>query len=1039
MQSFELVATDAFIFSGPALEGSDTDNLSWSNLSLHTSGRSSAYTMSRRPSSVMLTRQAQVEEPNEPEAMDIDVRSDLRPCWAADAEEAEPGHVNNIDLLQPVIELVLPYVDSKTLRSLRLCCRMIEHIVDVVQPLRFPAIYRLPHEIIQQVYRYLGPMDYNAARHTCRAWMVASLDLGLLETMLSRGGWFKGARMEIATRPRGDLNRSPAQWFLSKRLARECALMHDWLGNGLRSSPCLSPDGSARTAHALTIRYTADFTELSSADYAPRANMSCSLGFTVSNCARYLLVAEGCVVYVYELSGVHLRPITSVICPRRVLAMSMDTSARRFSLAALLDGRMGLVSDLENEPLFGEALSPQVYIDRSLDHELENRSSPFASHSINGESMSTAPHNNDGLVHGSAAGRSEEASHVNSIHVRSTHQSVTLRNASHETEETAVIQDWPRRFDAPYAQLVSPNVIDSPKCMPRSSAPLSVYHSLCSPDDPPRSVAICPSRRCLAFGCAAGIELHWIDSLSGRNLMKWFPLTAPSDFLYFLPSRRNIDNPHKLRLISSKAGPGQRGGVEHFSRRSLSRRHFALNWSALRHDRVGTGIREADYDHYAALPLSDGAHILFIEPSTGGLFLGCDAPVGGPTKLLRKVSLEPPPNVHCSRDEPPTMYAAGGDLTWGVRVVAVYGDDVVLFTVPPDVFADIKKINGTADAPVHDDGEEYELGSWADWNEPIALTSGNNASTVPTDRSAGVSSPRRPARWPVVVHGAKIGHIPNVVDLAVQSAPDLIVWAVSKSGTASTWIITDGTVKETVHRVVNSEGGVDTIRDEHGDWMMEDRQWQRRARTDSFARPCVPPASIDGHGDVDMDRDDEIAYEIGYAGGQESHSGYTPAPYADRDDDVSMLNASGTDFDRWSANDPLEGPSHGVRRDLDGICEIDIDNRATVDYSACVTTQKPDEYDINMIDVTDDDPFELEVLNDHPVAGVQSLLANMHGLALLPAGSSNTPASPPARRSAHPTFVQQISSAVKSAPSITTISTSMVLQTVIQRETILIR
>lgn len=132
----------------------------------------------------------------------------------------------------------------------------------------------------------------------------------------------------------------------------------------------------------------------------------------------------------------------------------------------------------------------------------------------------------------------------------------------------------------------------------------AMYHSLCSPDDPPRSVAICPSRRCIAFGCAAGIELHWIDALSGRNLMKWFPLSATSDFLYFLPARRGIENPNKLRLISSKSGPGQRGGIQRFGRpidtmhRSVAR--ITLGGGAWRAERV-TRENPAEYDHYGAL------------------------------------------------------------------------------------------------------------------------------------------------------------------------------------------------------------------------------------------------------------------------------------------------------------------------------------------------------------------------------------------------------------------------------------------------------
>ena len=51
-------------------------------------------------------------------------------------------------------------------------------------------------------------------------------------------------------------------------------------------------------------------------------------------------------IYIYELESNNLHPLTSMVCPRRVLAMSMDASSRKFAIAALLDGRMGLVCDL---------------------------------------------------------------------------------------------------------------------------------------------------------------------------------------------------------------------------------------------------------------------------------------------------------------------------------------------------------------------------------------------------------------------------------------------------------------------------------------------------------------------------------------------------------------------------------------------------------------------------------------------------------------------------------------------------------------------
>src|ERR1700712_4653623 len=97
--------------------------------------------------------------------------------------------------------------------------------------------------------------------------------------------------------------------------------------------------------------------------------------------------------------------------------------------------------------------------------------------------------------------------------------------------------------------------------MPVENGPRSLYRNLCSEDDPPRSVAICPQRRCVAFGCSAGIELHWVDALTGQDLNRWFPLTAPSDFLFFLPPRKSVDSAKKLRLISSAAQPSERPAI----------------------------------------------------------------------------------------------------------------------------------------------------------------------------------------------------------------------------------------------------------------------------------------------------------------------------------------------------------------------------------------------------------------------------------------------------------------------------------------------
>ena len=914
----------------------------------------STCTVVHQPAGIVPDSELWAAEEETPEMMDIEWRWDMRPGAAVEEEfgRSQPPPLT-------AIKYVVPFIDHNTWRSLRMCNRYMRYLADRKSPPKFPAVYRLPLELLQNIYGRLGAIDFNNARHTCSWWRQGSLNQSMLEEMLARGGWSCAAKAELAARPRIDSSQLTIGQLLSARLARECALRYNWLSTSI--GPALTTLNDGRTANALTVRYTTDFTELASADYSPRADLPCGLGFTFSTCSRFLLVAEGCVVYVYLLSGPRLRPISSILCPRRVLAMSMDASGNRYSVAALLDGRMGLVSNLNAESMYDEAPSPQVYSDYSLGTLAPRGSSSIASHSINGEMATTAPHNNDDHV--------AEAAQVDSIHIRSPHQSVILRNAAHGTEQNAVIQDWPREYDAPYAQLLPADDLGIIRTIPRSAAPLSVYHSLCSPDDPPRSVAICPSRSCLAFGCAAGIELHWIDTNSGRNLMKWFPLTAPSDFLYFLPSRPNVDNPHKLRLISSKAGPGQRGGIDRFGRRTAARRRLGLNWSSLRLD--ATGLRDADYDHYAALPLSDGTHILFTEPATGHIFLGSDAPAGGPTKLLRKVWLEPSPSIQCTSAQPPILYTAGVDLTWGVRIVAAYGEDIVLFTVPPDMLNDIKRISGAANAPAHDDGDEYQLGAWSDWIEPRPVNPERTSSSTST-QAASSSVRGIPIQWPVVVRGARLGRVADLVDLAVQSGPSLVVWALSSTGTATTWTLSGGAAGHAIHRVISSEGGLDTDREDDGDWIMQD-EWRRAAARESHVIACI--GTSDNHyGNVDVNHDDELAYKIAYNEHTANNGAYRPMPYADRDGDVDMVSNTDDAYARWSGDQSGEGSSSNRLQGFDGAC--DLWDGLTHTTSARTRKRSLDlPLDLNMIDVCDELPFEVELFNSEVSASFRTLLA----------------------------------------------------------------
>jgi hypothetical protein len=94
----------------------------------------------------------------------------------------------------------------------------------------------LPTEVIHQIFYSLHPTDFNAARHTCRAWLVTSLERSMLETMLRRGGWSSSIPRNVRSNARDTSNEQGTvneEWQLGKRLSRECALGPDWTGNGL--------------------------------------------------------------------------------------------------------------------------------------------------------------------------------------------------------------------------------------------------------------------------------------------------------------------------------------------------------------------------------------------------------------------------------------------------------------------------------------------------------------------------------------------------------------------------------------------------------------------------------------------------------------------------------------------------------------------------------------------------------------------------------------------------------------------------------------
>jgi len=181
--------------------------------------------------------------------------------------------------------------------------------------------------------------------------------------------------------------------------------------------------------------------------------------------------------------------------------------------------------------------------------------------------------------------------------------------------------------------------------------------------------------------------------------------------------------------------------------------------------------------------------------------MGSDQPAGSALRLSRKFIFSPPPSKMTGAAPPPTTaaYAAASDLSSGVRVVAVYGEDIVSFSVPADAYAysraeqeetlvepfDAKADavallrhplsnrraiveNNTAQSRTVEEFEQLNM-VWSRWSQ--------------TSGESGV--------WPMRIAGRRVGGMTGVTALAIQvegsRTPCVQIWAFGKSGEAKTW------------------------------------------------------------------------------------------------------------------------------------------------------------------------------------------------------------------------------------------------------------
>ncbi|KAJ4344611.1 uncharacterized protein N0V89_012355 [Didymosphaeria variabile] len=564
--------------------------------------------------------------------------------------------------------------------------------------------------------------------------------------MLERGGWWSSMEKLDLEQLRSSVNTSEP-WFLSRILSLECCLSSEWTGNGL---PAQTDQDSGVFAEISDT----DFADLAGGHSGSEGRGTGGLNFTTSICGQFVLVGRETIIYVYHIRSSRLAPATSIVCPRRVLATSMDVSSGRIAVAALLEGRMGMVCELQVNQELSAGLPVELLVrgnNRSY-RTVAHSASVLSSQADNFE-MGVDAADRQSLI---AEPSNLQTPYIESVDVQSNHQSISLHEmhdhrtyAQNYINNTSILNlEGPRHNSLPRYTSEPGHASCT---LPNENGTSAYYRHLCSEDDPPRS-----------------------DALTGQSLSRWFPLTAPSDYLHFLAPRPGFESGKKLRLISSAAHPNDKPGISRkyfFGGCLQSSKRYELIvasghptvssfWGSFGFENRPRRLVPPNCDHYHAVPLSDGHHVLFIEPQTEKLFMGCDAPLGGPFKLLRKVMFVPP----SLDDKAPRNYTAAFDMSWGARVVVVFGDTLVLYSIPPDV-CKLSRSEQRADswdvyiAPPFTDEKRTE-DHWLNW----------------WDEPSPSKEPGSSPIWPIAVRGQELGKLKGVCEVTIHTKPNITIW-----------------------------------------------------------------------------------------------------------------------------------------------------------------------------------------------------------------------------------------------------------------------
>lgn len=140
--------------------------------------------------------------------------------------------------------------------------------------------------------------------------------------------------------------------------------------------------------------------------------------------------------------------------------------------------------------------------------------------------------------------------------------------------------------------------------------------------------------------------------------------------------------------------------------------------------------------------------------------------------------------LNVSKDDlAPTVFASGWNLDWGLRVVAAYGDRIVLYSVPVDVYNVIRKERERQGDGVMGDSDlarDFFLDNSRSAKRRDSLVQDQSG-----DWEFLLSVSWRPTvmMWPFKIYGKEIARMENVAELALQSAfGGARVWAFGANG-----------------------------------------------------------------------------------------------------------------------------------------------------------------------------------------------------------------------------------------------------------------